>query len=321
MFQNLNILLSSVGRRVEIVEYFLKALNKRGKVYTADADKTAPALYIADGGFILPRVESASYLQNLIDLCTQKEIDLIISLIDPEIELLAANQELLRKRAKTKVLVSRKETVDICSDKLLTARLFRDLNIPYVETGLLSEYSWEGAMVIAKPRKGSASAGIHYCENQEQLEALKDKKDLIVQPILSGTEVTIDILCNLNGQMLSAVPRKRLKLRAGEVERGITIELDFILSYLEIIVKQLKPIGPVNIQCFIIDKRPVFTEINARFGGGYPLSYHAGVDFPKMIIKMLNGIEIKSVIGEYKRDLLLLRYDRAVIIDKKDLVH
>ncbi len=316
----MNVLLTSIGRRVEMVEFFKDTLRGIGNVYSADADKTAPGLYCAERGFIVPKVDDPLYISSLVDICKQKKVDLVIPFIDPELMILARSKVLIEAETGAKILVSDEDVIATCADKLQTANLFKKAGIPSVDTCLTEEFYWQGKPVVIKPRQGSAGIGIYKCDNHEEYKRHKHGSDTIVQPLLQGSEVTIDVLCDFDSCLLAAVPRKRLKVRAGEVERGVTVEAPELLNWAEKIVETLKPAGPLNIQCFITEMGPLFSEVNARFGGGYPLSYHAGVDFPKMILEMVAGKKVKPQIGTYKRDLLLLRYDKAVVLEKKDLL-
>lgn len=294
----MNVLLSSVGRRVEIVRFFRTALGNQGRVYAADIDPTAPGLYEADKGFLLPRVSEPGYVEELLSLCKREKVSLIVPLIDPELPVLAEARELFLE-CGIWLLVSDPEVISIGADKLKTADFFSHHNIPAPFTFSASVYLDRSPNVslplVVKPRFGSAGKDVVVCWTHEEVEFyLRHVKEPIVQQYLTGTEVTIDVLCDLEGKgrVLSVVPRQRLKVRGGEVERGITRNEVFLLDWGKRIAECLKPRGPINIQCFVTEEGPMFTEINPRFGGGYPLSYYAGANFPLMIIKMIKGEEV-----------------------------
>jgi len=175
--------------------------------------------------------------------------------------------------------------------------------------------------LIIKPRFGSASIGVQKCENYQDLEFYARKiSEPILQEFLQGDEITLDILCDFEGNPISIVQRKRIKVRGGEVERGITIK-NYELLYLTLdLVKKLKPFGVINIQCFLTSRGFYFTEINPRFGGGYPLTHYAGVNFPQLIIKLIKGEKVEPIIGEYKEGVLMLRYDEGIFISEEELL-
>lgn len=317
----MNILLTSAGRRVSLLRAFRRAVKelKGSKIMAADCDPIAPALFEADEAFILPRASSDEYIDELISICKKKKIDLVIPLIDPELPLLAKNKNIFSKIGCI-VAVSSQETINIGNDKLATWQFFSSNRIPtgktFTKDEVLKMMQDEiGFPVIIKPRCGSSSQGIIKCDNKEQLAFFISKEeDIIVQEMLFGPEVTLDIMGDGQGRLLALVPRKRLKVRGGEVERGITVDDKPFIEYATKIVSLLKPFGAINIQCFMTERGPFFTEINPRFGGGYPLADAAGAQFPEMLIGIVRGENVEPKIGQYKRGLLMTRFDEAFFI-------
>lgn len=319
----LNVLLTSVGRRVSLVKFFKEALSKRGKIYTADCDSTAPGLYVSDKSFIVPKVSDKTYIPFLIEKCKEENIKLVVPLIDPELPVLAKERDSFLKEGIIP-LISTYDVVMIGYDKILTAKFFQEINIPTPKTFLYREdlvLSDVDFPLIIKPRFGSASIGVQKCESIQDVKFYSSKiSEPILQEFLEGDEITIDVLCDFEGNLISMVQRKRLKIRAGEVERGVTIKDRELFGLVEEIIKDLKPFGVINLQCFLTKEGFFFTEINPRFGGGYPLSFYAGANFPKMIIDMLEGIKIKPIFFDYKEGLLMLRYDEALYIENSNLL-
>jgi len=319
----MNILLTSVGRRVSLVKFFKEALKKRGYVYSADCDPTAPGLYEADRSFLVPKVSDENYVAFLLEKCKREDIKLIIPLIDPELPVLAKGREAFLKEGIIP-LISNYEQVMIGYDKLKTYKFFVENDLATPKTIYLKENISEEKInfpQIIKPRFGSAGIGVQRCDCFQDIEFYSKKiSEPILQEFLKGDEITIDVLCDLDGNPISLVQRKRIKIRAGEVERGITIKNNELLSISLELVKKLRPIGVINIQCFLTEKGTYFTEINPRFGGGYPLTHFAGVNFPKLIIKIIDGEKIKPLIGKYKEGVMLLRYDEAIIKCENELL-
>jgi len=287
----------------------------------ADCDPTAPALVEADEAFILPRVSSGNYIEELLDLCERKKIGLVIPLIDPELPLLAASRDIFYNKLGCVVAISNHETVNIGNDKLATWNFFAANNIPTPHTFTREEAEKKlekrelSLPLIIKPRWGSNSQGVTRCDTEDQLSFyISTEKDVIVQEMLFGSEVTLDIMGDGEGGLLSFIPRKRLKIRGGEVERGITVDGGLFYDYVIKIVKILKPFGAINIQCFVTEDGPVFTEINPRFGGGYPLADAAGAQFPEILVALARGEKVKPRVGQYQRGLLMTRFDEAFFI-------
>ncbi|MGC8979145.1 ATP-grasp domain-containing protein [Caldisericum sp.] len=329
----MKVLFTSAGRRVELIELF----KKEGFVtFSVDSDPTAPSLYKADGSFIVPSVikDPESYIESLLALCRKEDIDVIVPLIDPELPVLAKEKNEFIK-AGTIVLISSYYSVNIASDKYETFEFLKAIGLPVPETIILSKLSSKEITLsmsmgifpaILKPRHGSASQGVVQCPNYDCLNLFISKlnpSDYVLQKFVSGEEVTIDLFGDGTGRLISAVQRKRLKVRGGEVERGITVKYPELFDDVIKFSEAFKPFGPVNIQCFYNGetKERFYTEINARFGGGYPLSYYAGANFIRYLKMLLKGKKIGNALGEdYEKGLVMARFDEAVYIREEDLL-
>lgn len=228
-----NILLTSAGRRVALLRHFKSALNMlsvAGKVYAADSDPTAPTLQVADGAVILPRVTASDYVDVLRNFCISNHIRLVVPLIDPELDVLAKARDSFLSHG-IRVMVSSWESVRIIQDKYLTADLFRSLGLGCPKTALVGDAGAQSILdgmqlpVVLKPRYGSSGQGVIRCTTPEQLERAIAGLDgpYVAQECVDGVEVTIDVFGTGDGNVLSIVPRKRLKVRGGEVERAVTI--------------------------------------------------------------------------------------------------
>lgn len=253
------------------------------------------------------------------------DISLVVPFIDPELPVLDQARSAFSREGIT-LLTSAPEVVEVGMDKFKTTRFFEDHGIPTPLTfsgESLNEELLKSLQfpVVVKPRFGSSSIGVHVCYDEHELKFYVEcVTDPIIQSFAEGSEITIDVLCDFNGTCLSIVPRKRLKVRGGEVERAITVDDEELIHYIQRIVDSLHPVGPINVQCFKSEKGVLFTEINARFGGGYPLSYAAGADFPALIIRMVNGEKVEPAIGDYQKGLAMLRYDEAIYTEEDHLI-
>ena len=179
--------------------------------------------------------------------------------------------------------------------------------------------------MIIKPIKGSAGKQIHIVSDQAELEMtinqIGNKKfveEFIIEELVEGEEVTSDVLIDLEDNIRAISQRERIKVRGGEVERSKIVDYKDIKKYIELFFSSIKVTGVLNIQCFLSKNGPKFTEINARFGGGYPLSHHAGCDFTKAIINMYNNKPIQKM--NAKVGYHMLRYDNAIYLDENELI-
>ncbi|MEW6573300.1 MAG: ATP-grasp domain-containing protein [Bacillota bacterium] len=302
------------GRRVELITLF----KELGKVIVGDVAPIAPTLYFADEPILLPPMKDDRCLSFLIDTCKRKRVSAVIPLIDPEIVFLAKNKDVFSAESVMPI-VSGLDSAEIGSDKLATYEFFRKIGIPTPRTALLEEHpsfiASTAFPLILKPRFGSAGQGIYVCADENELSFWADKLrglDYILQEMLGGDEITIDGFSTGDGVLVQAVQRKRLKVRSGEVERAVTVKKPLLFEYMEHIAANLRPFGPFNVQVFSAGDRFGFTEINLRFGGGYPLAHRAGARFPELVRDLFLGRTIKTRVGNYQEGLYMLRYDSAV---------
>lgn len=327
----MNVLFTSAGRRVSLLRTFRRALDRQaeqGEILAADMEATAPAHYVADRAFVVPPVSSPEYVPCLLDLCQSERVRIVVPLIDPELPVLA-HHALEFAQAGATLLTSSVDSVRVADDKLATAAFFAACGIPSPATFSAGEA--EAALaagrirfpVVVKPRRGSAAEGLRCCRSEREVRFRLDRcnrDEVVVQECLGGNEVTIDVFGDGTGRVLAVIPRRRLKVRGGEVERGVTIDDAEFREFVLMLGSRLKPYGPINVQCFVTDGGPVFTEINARFGGGYPLSDAAGARFPDMVLDLARGRAIEPRLGIYQRGLVMMRFDNAFYVRETDLI-
>ncbi|MCI0645019.1 MAG: ATP-grasp domain-containing protein [Chloroflexi bacterium] len=237
-------------------------------------------------------------------------------LIDADLLILAEHQELFSE-AGILTLISSLPVVQICRDKRLTAQFFTEHDIPTVRTLALDDLAPGRATypLFIKPAVGSGSIKSFKINNAEELAFfLRYVPVPIVQEYARGQEYTVDVLMDLNGRVLNAVPRRRLEVRAGEISKGVTVKDWRIIEAVVSLLEKLGAIGPVTVQCFVSDEGIQFTEINPRVGGGLPLSIAAGADYPTQIVRMTLGESVEPCIGNFIDDFYMFRYEEAVYV-------
>ena len=322
-----NILFTSVGRRVSLVQHFRKVLSELqlgGKLVGADTALSAPAMHVMDKKYQACRVTSKDYIPQLLDICRTEDIDLLIPLIDTELLLLAENKEKLQETGTT-VLISHPTVIRTAMDKHNTHRFLTKNGFAVPE-----EFGVDEALarddieypLVMKPAKGSASIGVTKIGNKEDLEFFSGKiKNPILEERLDGYEYTLDVLVDFDGQVRCVVPRKRLEVRAGEVSKGMTVKDKRIIMTGKRVVEALKgALGPITVQGFLTNNGEFkLTEINPRFGGGHPLSIVAGADYPRWIIEMLLGRDPKIRLDGWEDGVVMLRYDEAIFTRRQDI--
>lgn len=313
----MNILFTGVGRRIELIQAFRSAaetLRKNLKIYGADMTETAPALAYCDGTRIVTGMKEPGYVDELLTICKEDEIDLLIPTIDTDLLILSENKERFEEIG-TRVMISEPDQVRIGRDKTLSARFLKKCGFfTPVTVDDWKEYK-SGFPAFIKPRDGSSSIGAFKVQNAEELKIYAAHlENYIVQPFVSGIEYTIDVFCDWNGNPLSIVPRERLKVRDGEVLKT-RIRMDkAILEEAEKICSAYRPCGAVSIQ-LIRDAEGTdwFIEINPRFGGGAPLSMRAGARSAESVLRLLDGEPAERY--TVADGAIYSRFDQAVCID------
>lgn len=318
--KNHNILITSAGQRVALVRGFQETLKRffpDGKVYTTDMNpKLAPAAYVSDGCFEVPRCTSEDYIESLLTICLGNDIGLIVPTIDTELAILSANKEIFANQGIF-VSVSDYEFVMMCRDKRNTGEFFEKHGIRVPK--LIDKYHPSFPM-FAKPYDGSLSTNLHYIKNAEELtaEILNDPKLLFMEYIDKEVykEYTVDMYYGKDNKVKCIVPRERIKIRAGEINKGLT-EKEPLTSYLYERLETIEGcVGCICIQVFLNPSSDdvVGIEINPRFGGGYPQTYAAGGNYAEYLIReYFLGEEIQYK-DDWKDHLLMLRYDDAVYV-------
>lgn len=317
---SMNILFTSVGRRVELVRAFRRAyhaLGLNGQIIGLDVDPLAPALQLVDRPYIVPRLDAPDYVPTLIGICQTEHVDLIFPLIDPDIPLLARHKPALQA-AGARVVVVDEQAAELTADKWLTVAFLQRLSIPTPRSWLPTEIDLAAVEypLFIKPRNGSAAQHTYRVQNARELAFFAEYiPNPIVQEYLPGPEITNDVICDLDGDILSVVSRRRLEVRWGEVAKGVTIYDPEIARACVQIAQALSAIGPITIQCMMKDGVPHFTEINARWGGGAPLGIAAGADSPRWLLARAAGLPIEvPPLGTYQTGLFITRYDDAFFL-------
>lgn len=318
--KEIRILFTGVGRRIELIQAFRNAalvLNKPLTIYGADMAGTAPALAYCDFTRKVVAMRDSCYIDNLLKICRDNLIDLIIPTIDTDLLVLSENRERFDEIG-TKVMISDPDKIRICRDKNNTSQFFVDcgLRAP-MPVNDWTEYDG-GYPAFIKPKDGSSSINAFRVDNKEELEVYAAQvEDYIVQPFVEGKEYTIDIFCNWDGEPVSIVPRERVQVRAGEVLKT-RIELDkTMIEESKVLCREFKPCGPMTVQ-LIRDSHSgndYFIEINPRFGGGAPLSMKAGARSAEAVLKLLDG-ETPAFFTQIEDGAIYSRFDQSVCIEE-----
>lgn len=315
----MNILISSAGQRVSLVRSFQKELLLAGggKVYAVDNNPIlAPACHVASDFKKISAVDNSSFIPELLKVCKDWEIKILIPTIDTELEVLAANREKFLTEG-VELVISSLDFVKTCRDKRILNKFFKERNIEIPAPINKNNPTYP---IFIKPYDGSLSKDIFLINRPDELKDfhLENEKYMFMEYINPDvfSEYTVDTYYDKSGKLKCVVPRKRLVVRSGEVNKGLTVRnklIDYIIENLNHIEGAR---GCLTMQFFYneVDHRIVGIEINPRFGGGFPLTYLAGANFPSWLIKEYLKDEKIAYFDKWEEKLLMLRYDDEILV-------
>lgn len=323
----MNILFTCAGRRTYLLKYFKENMAESDKVVATDWSLTAPAMQVADVKLQVPAVYNPDYVDITLRICEEQNIDALFSLNDLELPILANNREKFEALG-VKLVVSNPKVIDIAFDKYKTAQWVESLGLLAPKTYVRLEDCKKALAVgevsfplFMKPRWGSGSIGLESIADMEELEiyygllmkrikktilatASVGEEYIMIQEKLTGCEFGLDIMNDLNAKNLGVSVKQKLAMRSGETDKAITVDLPEVREIGRKIGENLGHIGNLDVDIMQrADGAYCVLELNPRFGGGFPFSYEAGVNFPKVLIQLIKGEDIDAnlLVPEYGR--------------------
>lgn len=327
----MNILLTSVGRRKYLIEYFKEAMAGGGEVHAANSMETL-ATQAADFSFISPNVYDKNYIPILLDYCKKSSIKALLSLFDVDLLMLAKHREDFAEIG-VKALLADEASILICNDKWKTFQCLTELGVGTPRTYLTLNDAKQAVSsgklsypVIVKPRWGMASIGLYTANDRDEMNVLyrKSEKDafdshlkyessftpdtaIIIQEKLDGTEYGIDVLNDLEGNYVATWVKKKIAMRSGETDLGETVSPKPFEGIARILSEKIGHEALLSVDCIVIGADIFVTELNCRISGHYPLSHLAGVDLPRQILKWLAGEGTDNSLLQCKEGLLMAK--------------
>ena len=338
----MNVLLTCAGRRNYLVKYFQEALRSRGQVFAADVCADAPALKQADKSFVIPSIDQAAYIDTVLTMCQQHRVLLLISLNDLELQVLAKHSTRFLE-VGTIPVISSSEVVDRCFDKWETFKFLKasDLDTPntYLSLSGALEALARGDItfpLVVKPRWGTASIGIEYPEDSEELDldytrakkrlprtilreisATDPDRSVLIQERLRGQEYGLDIVNDLDGHYVCTFVKRKIAMRAGETDRAIPFESDWLEGIGAVIGRKLGHIGVLDCDAIVVQDKCYVLDLNPRFGGGYPFSHIAGANLPAVLLAWANREQPDAEWLKVQPNITSSKCDGLVIVDNK----
>lgn len=317
--KDVRILFTCAGRRVELIQSFIRAAEELGirlSVHVADAEPYFAAACVAERAHRLPMTNSPDYVPGLIEVARRERIDLLVPLIDLELQAISDAREQFA-RVGCHPIISSPKVVRTCSDKLATFSFLSEHGIAAPRTWLAEEMlnrQDHAFPYFLKPRWGSASKGNCVVRDLSDLQSLGPKaQGAIIQELLDGVEHTLDVYTGYDGRPRCVVPRRRVEVRGGEVTKSLTVRNDAIIATGVRVAEALAEcVGTITIQLFLREDGAIHViEINPRFGGGVPLAIQAGADFPRWLLAEWLGEPVDIRLDNYRAGVLMLRYHQS----------
>ena len=332
----MNILLTSVGRRAYIIDYLrdvYKRLGLAGNIIATNSDMNTTAMSVADKAFESPIIYDEKYIPFLLEICKSEKIDMLISLFDIDLMILAKNKSRFEEMG-VKVIVSNENIINICNDKFEMLKYLKKINMPVPKTYIDLEEALKGAdfdknSYILKPRWGMGSLSIFEAENKKELEVLYEKakrsiqksylrfesgadidRAILIQEKIKGDEYGLDIFNDFKGKNLTVTVKRKLAMRSGETDIAKVIENKELEDIGKKIAESLKHIGNLDMDILFDGQKAYIIDMNARFGGGYPFTHSAGVNELEALIRLcknekVNDLSVKKY-GLFAKEIAML---------------
>ncbi len=305
------VLFTCAGQRVDVVTAFARA---GARTVAVDSNPLAPAIYHADVHAIVARIDDPGYLPALQELVREHDVKLIVPLTDLDQILLAEHRDELGAI----VLLPDADVVRRTADKYLAHHFFEEQGIPSPPSWLPGELPADLEFpVLVKARFGFGSRHIYRAEDREQLDFFLrySPVDSFVQRACPGEEFSIDVFCDLDGRCLNSIPRTMIESKGGESIKGMTIKDWELIEHGRRVAEALQIVGPANIQCFReADGSLPVTDVNPRFGGGFPLPTAAGSRYPELALALANGERPEPRLGEFREGVVMTRFFSQVLL-------
>lgn len=317
----MNILILSAGTRNKVVQYFKRELEGKGLVIATDCSDIAPAIYDADKHYIVPRMTAPGYLDEILEICKKENITGVLSLIDPELSLISENKEKF-EAVGTTVIESSYELCEMSLDKMAMFNWLTEHGYKCARSYLDKEEFFADVdagkityPVFVKPYKGSASISISKVCDKETVELLfAHEDDLMIQEFLDGQEIGADVYVDMiSGEIVSIFTKKKIKMRAGETDKAVSFKDEKLFELIKKFVVEAGYRAQIDIDIFDINGEYYISEVNPRFGGGYPHAYESGVNHMKLIVNNLAGERNECIVGEYEDGIYMMKYNEVMV--------
>lgn len=296
-------------------------MGDHGLIFGADCSRLAPALYDADRQVILPEIGNDGYVDVLLSFCRDNGIKAVLSLLDPELNVVAEHRQDFLAVGTTPI-VSDFGIVDRCFNKYDMFRFLSEQGIrtpkSYVDRAAFQTDHDAGLIdfpVFVKPIRGSASMNIGKASNMAEFDFLFGRQDgMMVQEYLDGSEYGADVYIDLiSSEVVGIFTKQKLKMRAGETDKAVSMKDGRLFELIRTLAVKTGVRGIIDVDIFKVGGEYYIGEINPRIGGGCPMAIECGMNVPRMIINNLNGVVNPVEIGNYEENVYMMKYNEVMI--------
>jgi len=285
-----------------------------GRIVATDAERLSAGLYLADTFRVVPKAKDPAFYPAVRRLIEEEHVEVILPTSGFDIYEYARHKPELEAMGVV-VAMSDADAMTTCENKwqfyLKTEGLF-----PLPETSR-DPQSWHRFPCFVKPVFGKGSRDTHRCTTREELEFhTLPSRDMLIQEYLPGEEYTVDVLSDLSGVPLLAVPRARLETKEGISSKGRVFRDKEMERLCLDLARHLGLKGPTCMQLKRDDGgRPKFMEVNPRIGGGSIFTTLAGVNIPMLLLRLIAGMELAP---QNAKEIVVLRYYEEVVLDNHE---
>ena len=307
---------------------FIKGLRQQDEidayVVTTDMNPDSAGRYFSNAFYTTPAAKDEKFISTIADIIKKEKIQLLVPIVDYEFDKVGANIDEFKKLGCI-TAISSPQTIAIANEKEKTFKFFKEIGIDTPTTWMPSELPNPKDIkypIFIKPRTGRASLDVYKINNVDDLQRhLKDVDDPVLQEYVTGKEYTIDVLSDFNSRVIGIVPRQRVETKVGISYKGKTVDDPIMIEKAKLIAEKMKNVGHCNIQLFVTaEGRYCFFEINPRYAGTLTLTVAAGMNSPYLLCKMALGDKVEPIIGQYEKNLLMLRYWEEVYVRENGTV-
>lgn len=309
----MNVLLTSVGRRAYLVDYFKKEFGDNSKIICTNSSELSTALSVGDKSYISPMIYEETYIPFLLEICKKEKINILVSLFDIDLPILAYNKDKFENLG-VKLILSDLSIIEVCNDKYKMNKFLKNNFFDTIYTGLSIEDEYiknnisSEKKFILKPRWGMGSLGIYISDEYEEVkyfykkirkdidksylryEAKQDiENSILIQELIEGKEYGLDIVNDLEGNYITTIVKEKLAMRSGETDIAKIVHFPLLEDFGKRIADKTRHIANMDLDLILNDKGIFVIDMNARFGGGYPFTHKAGVNIVKIIKELLEG--------------------------------